>query len=113
MAADCVADAQGGLKMKRYLALVTVVLALVGLVACGSAAQDAAPIDTTTPGQATGLDGATILAEKCGSCHDTSKVDGVQNDAVGWAAVIDDMIAKGADVSADEEAALAEYLANR
>lgn len=99
--------------MKRYLALVMIVLALTGLVACGSAEEDTTPVDTTTPGEATGLDGATILAEKCGSCHDVSKVDGVENDAVGWEALIYEMVDKGADVSADEAAALAEYLANR
>ena len=99
--------------MKRYLVLAMLMLALAGLVACGSAEEDTTPVDTTTPGEATGLDGATILAEKCGGCHDVTKVDGVENDAVGWEALIYEMVDKGADVSADEAAALAEYLANR
>ena len=63
-----------------------------------------------TPGEATGLDGAALLQEKCTVCHDLERVTAEDNDAVGWAAVIDEMIAKGAQVSEDEAAAIAEYL---
>ncbi|MDO8847328.1 MAG: cytochrome c [Coriobacteriia bacterium] len=95
--------------MKRFalVALMLVVLALAA--ACGSSEEPAVEVEPT-PGEATGLDGATILQEKCTGCHDLERVNAEDLDAVGWAAVIDDMIARGADVSEDEAAALAEYL---
>lgn len=97
--------------MKRF-ALAALMIALLALaVACGS--KEPAPVEVEpTPGEATGLDGAAILSEKCdGVCHSLDRVDAASYDAVGWAAVIDDMIARGASVSTDEAAALAEYLA--
>lgn len=99
--------------MKRYVSVLLVVLALFALVACSSAGDDEAPATPDTSGGEVTLDGAAILAERCGTCHATSVVDGVENDAVGWAAVIDDMIDLGATIPDDEAAALAEYLANR
>lgn len=93
--------------------LVATVLATVLLtaVACGTSEPVEAP--EPTPGEATGLDGETILNAKCVSCHSLDTVLEQENDAVGWAAVIDDMIARGASLTDDEAAALAEYLSLR
>lgn len=98
--------------MKRFALVALLLVVLVLAAACGStAAPDAIEVEPT-PGEATGLDGATILSEKCdGMCHGLDRIEAEDLDAVGWAAVIDDMIARGADVSDDEAAALAEYLA--
>ena len=98
--------------MKR-IALVMLVLVVLALAAACGSGGEAEPVEVEpTPGEATGLDGATVLAEKCdGVCHSLERVQAEDLDAVGWAAVIDDMIARGADVSDDEAAALAEYLA--
>lgn len=95
--------------MRRLTLLVAVLLVLVALVACGSGEPVAEP--EPTPGEATGLDGAALLQEKCTVCHDLTRVEAQDLDAVGWAAVIDEMIVKGAQVTDDEAAALAEYLA--
>lgn len=97
---------------KRFALVALILLVLATATACGSKEPVAAP--EPTPGEATGLDGATILTEKCdGVCHSLDRVDAEDLDAVGWAAVIDQMVARGADVSDDEAAALAEYLALR
>jgi len=96
--------------MKRYVPVLLVVLALLALVACSGDKAPATP--DTSDGEVT-LDGAAILAERCGICHAASVVDGVENDSVGWAALIDEMVDRGATVSDDEAAVLAEYLANR
>lgn len=98
--------------MKRFALVALMLLVLTFAVACGSSAEPDAVEVEPTPGEATGLDGATILAEKCdGVCHGLDKIEAEDLDAVGWAAVIDQMIINGADVSDDEAAALAEYLA--
>lgn len=98
--------------MKRFALVALMLAVLVLAAACGSTAEPDAVEVEPTPGEATGLDGATVLAEKCdGVCHTLERIESEDLDAVGWAAVIDDMIARGADVSDDEAAALAEYLA--
>ncbi|MBN1193659.1 MAG: cytochrome c [Coriobacteriia bacterium] len=92
----------------RFILVAVLVLSLAVFSACGSA--EPVEVPEPTPGEATGLDGATILNAKCVGCHGLDVVEAEELDAVGWAAVIDDMIARGADVSTDEAAALAEYL---
>lgn len=99
--------------MPRKIVLAVLLAALVLFAAgCGSG-PEATPDPEPTPGEATGLDGESILNAKCGSCHSIDRVLAEEYDAVGWAAVIDQMIAKGADLTDDEAAALAEYLSLR
>ncbi|MHB1018175.1 MAG: hypothetical protein ACYC2X_09875 [Coriobacteriia bacterium] len=96
---------------KTILALLVVALMLFA-AGCGSE-PEATPEPEPTPGEATGLDGEAILNEKCSSCHSIDQVLAQEYDAVGWAAVIDEMIIKGAVLTDDEAAALAEYLSLR
>ncbi|MBN2247520.1 MAG: hypothetical protein JW733_02345 [Coriobacteriia bacterium] len=99
--------------MLKKTALALLVAALM-LFAVGCSSEPAVtPEPEPTPGEATGLDGEAILNAKCGSCHSIDQVLAQQYDAVGWAAVIDDMITRGADLTDDEAAALAEYLSLR
>jgi cytochrome c5 len=93
---------------KRLIVAVMLALALFALAACNN--EPAAP--EPTPGEATGLDGATILNEKCADvCHGLDRLEGQELDAVGWEQVIERMRANGADLTDDEVTALAEYLA--
>lgn len=96
----------------RLVVGVVLMIALLTIVGC-SAAEEPAPAPEPTPGEATGLDGEALLQTKCTGCHELDRVFDEDADAVGWAAIIDEMIAKGAQVSDDEAAAIAEYLANR
>lgn len=98
--------------VKRAILALLVAALLVAVVGC-STEPEATPEPAPTPGEATGLDGEAILNAKCGSCHSIDKVLAEEYDAVGWAAVIDDMIVKGATLTDDEAAALAEYLSLR
>lgn len=93
--------------VKRFTIAVVLLTLVLGLAACGSKTPE--PV-APTPGEATGLDGQAILLEKCTVCHSADVVNEQSLDAVGWAALIDDMIAKGAKLTNDEAAALAEYL---
>jgi mono/diheme cytochrome c family protein len=100
--------------MLKKMAVAALVLALVAFAGgCGGAEPEAVPEPEPTPGEATGLDGEAILNAKCGSCHSIDKVLAEEYDAVGWAAVIDEMIVKGAQLTDDEATALAEYLSLR
>lgn len=100
--------------MFKKIAVVTLVLALAAFAGgCNGAEPEPVPQPEPTPGEATGLDGEAILNAKCGSCHSTDRVLAEDLDAVGWAAVIDEMIAKGAQLTDDEATALAEYLSLR
>jgi hypothetical protein len=99
--------------MRRLLLTVILLMTLVAVIGC-SAAEEAVPEPEPTPGEATGLDGEALLQTKCSDvCHNLDRVNAEDADAVGWAAIIDEMIAKGAQVSEDEAAAIAEHLANR
>lgn len=93
---------------KRFILTVVLVIALLAVAGCGSKATETV---VPTPGEATGLDGQAILLEKCTTCHSADVVNDQSLDAVGWAALIDDMIDKGAKLTTDEAAALADYLA--
>jgi cytochrome c5 len=94
--------------LNRLVMTLLLVVVLAAGVAC--AADEPAPAPEPTPGEATGLDGEALLQTKCTVCHDLERVLEEDADAVGWAAIIDEMIAKGAQVSDDEAAAIAEYL---
>lgn len=95
--------------IKRLVLIVLMLAVLTAVVACGSE-EPAVEVEPTI-GEATGLDGATILGEKCdGVCHSLDLIEAAEYDAVGWAEVIAQMNDKGATVSDDEAAALAEYL---
>lgn len=94
---------------KRFALAVVLVFSLLACAACGS--NEPVPQPEPTPGEATGLDGEQILNTKCVVCHSLDRVRAEDLDAVGWAALIDQMIERGADLTDDEAAALAEYLA--
>lgn len=99
--------------MLKKTTLALLVVALMLLAAGCSAEPAVTPEPEPTPGEATGLDGEAILNAKCVSCHSIDQVLAQEYDAVGWAAVIDEMIVKGAKLTDDEAAALAEYLSLR
>jgi hypothetical protein len=100
----------GGALMKRFLVALILAFSLLTLVACGGEP----PAPEPTPGEATGLDGETILQEKCnGVCHNLERVEAQELDAVGWEQIIERMRANGAQLTDDEATALAEYLALR
>ncbi|MBN2848509.1 MAG: hypothetical protein JXP72_08710 [Coriobacteriia bacterium] len=97
--------------VKRFVLVAVLMLVLAVSVAC--AADEPASEPEPTPGEATGLDGEALVQEKCTVCHTLDQVYAEEADAVGWAAIVDEMIAKGAQVSEAEAAAIAEYLSLR
>lgn len=105
----------------RIIALLLLLAVAVALVACGgtedsttngsSTNGDAvAPGDTDGGGSST-TDGATLLEERCTVCHTTDRILGASKDPAGWQSTIERMVGKGAKLTAEEQAVLAEYLA--
>ena len=54
--------------------------------------------------------GEQILNAACVSCHDARVIQTAAKDEQGWAATVDDMIARGATVSAEDKPTLVTYL---
>lgn len=75
------------------------------------------PASTSEEGQAPDESGAPemdakILVEtRCVSCHDIGRVETAKKSADEWKANVERMVAKGAQLSAEEQAVVIEYLA--
>jgi cytochrome c1 len=78
-----------------------VVLPLVTIASAAAIDQDTAKAER----------GEQILAAACTACHDNRQVDTQALDEEGWTKVVKAEVAKGAKVSADDVAALVDYLA--
>ena len=66
------------------------------------AGQQAAP----PPGP--GLD---LIKERCGFCHSTAQVTGVRKTPAAWAATVQSMIDRGAELEPEEQKVMTDYLA--
>ena len=89
---------------KRIYCLSTVAaLLLLGtlIVAC-TATQE-----TTTPGA---LDGKALVEQRGTKCHDLTRVEQAKKTTDEWKATVERMVGKGAELNADEQAIVIEYL---
>lgn len=59
------------------------------------------------------IDANALIDVRCTVCHTRERIDSASKDAAGWAATIDRMIGKGAQLSAEEREALISYLSSR
>lgn len=83
------------------------------LAGCSSAETDAV---TTPEPPATGgvLDGASLVQSKCTVCHNLDRVNAASKDLAGWQSTINRMIdSHGAEITPEEQSAIAIYLADR
>jgi len=69
------------------------------------------PEATIPPAGASTIDGAALLDERCSVCHSPDKAKNQTNTSEGWAAIVTEMVGKGAELTAEEQAVLVEYLA--
>lgn len=56
-------------------------------------------------------DGATILKERCGTCHAVSRVTEAKKSKAEWNKTVTKMIGQGAKLSPEEKTALVNHLA--
>lgn len=85
-----------------------------------AATATAKPVDTATliplpsPTEIpTGLDGKTLLDQRCNACHSANVVTRLRGTADQWAGLVDAMVQNGADLTPQEEKVLAAYLAQK
>lgn len=57
------------------------------------------------------LDGKTLVEERCTECHGLDRTTGASKAEEEWKTTVERMVSKGADLSAEEQAAAIEYLA--
>jgi mono/diheme cytochrome c family protein len=106
------------------LALTLVVVA----AACGEETPAPAPTaETTTPAESptaaespitspsaeptAALDGAALVEERCTGCHGIDRIAAEDGDAAKWEGIVDQMIARGAQLDEQEKQAVVDYLA--
>ena len=90
---------------KRTTSLISilVLVLLVGafLAACGASQTPA----VTTP------DGQKLLNERCTVCHNLNRVTSAHKTADQWTTTVERMVGKGAQLDAQEQQTLIDYLA--
>jgi mono/diheme cytochrome c family protein len=91
---------------KRAISVISLVLLvlIVGvlLASCGSG---------STPASSGGSDGQSLMQERCSVCHSVNRVTSAHKTASEWKVTVDRMIARGAQLSTQEEQTLIDYLA--
>jgi mono/diheme cytochrome c family protein len=94
--------------MRVLVALTSVsAVAAAGLALAGVAlAQGAAPAAAPPPGP-----GLELINQRCVSCHTTSTIFSQRMTPDGWAQTVQVMADRGAEVSPEEQATIAQYLA--
>ena len=92
--------------MIERLGLAVAALALVAsAAAAGAQQQQAAP---PAPPEGPGL---TLINERCGFCHNTGQVFAARKPAPAWAATVQSMIDRGAELDPGEQKLVTDYLA--
>jgi uncharacterized membrane protein len=99
----------------RKLATFLVVFIISGvLIACSSATpntQPASPSSNTSSAQSSStLDGAALIQQRCTICHSISRIQSAHHNAAEWQTIVDAMVQRGAQLSADEENVVVDYL---
>jgi hypothetical protein len=91
----------------RIISLVSLLLIIVMagtlLAACGTSSTPAASGGAT--------DGASLLQSRCTVCHSLERVTSRTGTAQEWKMLVDRMIGNGAQLNAQEETTLVNYLA--
>lgn len=101
----------------EVLLLVICIMHIFVLAACASStpvptsAATTGGTSPTTAGPTAALDGKTILKAKCQNCHSLAPVYNTQASADQWTSIVDNMVARGAVLTADKRTVLIAFLA--
>ncbi len=100
---------------KAVTAIAAFLLVVVALAACntGSSQPTPPPPATEVPASPTvaALDGAALLQARCTVCHTLDRVKQAKKTSDQWDQTVTTMMGKGAKLTAEEKAALVDYLA--
>lgn len=92
-------------RLLKALAAISLVLLLsVILAACGDQQQDGGQ------GAPEALDGKTLVEERCTGCHSLERTTGASKTKEEWKTTVERMVSKGADLDAEEQEVVIEYL---
>ena len=58
-------------------------------------------------------DGKAVMESRCGDCHGLDRITSKSKDRAGWQTTVNRMISKGANLNAEEKAALLDYLVSK
>lgn len=110
--------------MKKILImsiLLSIVL-LLALAGCsGAAAPSSQPLSqppaatqvqapSPTEAQPVNLDGKALTEARCTTCHGINRITRLKQSAEQWKALVEKMVSKGAELNAEEQAAVIKYL---
>ncbi len=96
----------GDMKYHTHAIILVLSASLALLTACASNTL------TATSSALSSSQGAALVQERCTACHDISRVEGSRFSASEWKTVVDQMIARGAQLSPDEETVVVSWLAS-
>jgi cytochrome c5 len=97
--------------MKKILVFICLFVLLSILLAACSSNTSSTPSPATSSSNGQVADGKTLLETRCVGCHTLAQVVNRTGDASQWKKAVDNMINRGAVLSADEETVLVQYLA--
>jgi hypothetical protein len=83
-----------------------VVLLSTLLTACGDGNQQ----QDEGQGAPETLDGKTLVEERCTECHGLDRTTGASQTEEEWRTTVERMVSKGADLDAEEQEVVIEYL---
>jgi mono/diheme cytochrome c family protein len=94
---------------RRMVSLICIILLVVLsgalLASCGSSSSP-----TTTAGGSSS-EGQALMQARCSVCHSLNRITSAHKTADQWKTTVDQMISNGAQLSAQEEQTLVDYLA--
>ncbi|NJD59761.1 MAG: hypothetical protein C3F13_01050 [Anaerolineales bacterium] len=95
--------------MKNSLMFIGIVL--VAIMVIVSACSSSTINSTSAPASTSSQEGATLVQERCSVCHPLSRVESMRLTATEWSALVDQMVARGANLTSEEKTTVVNYLA--
>jgi hypothetical protein len=93
------------MKIKSMVLIMTMFVVLLLITQCSPAPSG----NTTT--SSSSLDGKSLVAARCTACHNLDRVQSAHKDANGWKTTVERMVGKGAQLTAEEQSVVIDYLA--
>ncbi len=91
----------------RIALIITLALLAISVAGCSQPAQPTQPAASPGSGAASG---EQLAQTKCTMCHTYDRVEQAKKDEAGWNETMDRMVDHGLVVTAEEKAAILEYL---
>jgi cytochrome c5 len=95
--------------MNKYFNSVMIIVVIVTLIVVGcSSAATSAPTTTQPPDT---TKGKSLVESRCSTCHSLTQVQNHKDNQTGWEAIVKQMVGSGAQLDAEQQKLVVEYLA--